>query len=81
MHLYTNNTHSREDSVNLDFDLAQSMQKVTNPNGSISCIVHKSFSNFAVSEAGIGQYATPGGKCCEIIWSRFYVFDVSLPLK
>lgn len=81
LHIYTDgiNKKSSEDFVNMDFYLQQAVGKVTTPNEKKSCVVHKSFGDFPVREVGIGQFTTPNGKCCEITWSRFYVFDTNLP--
>ena len=83
VHLYTDGVRNRspEDFANMDFNLKDEATKVTTRKTGESCLIVKSFSNFKVRAAGIGQYNIPNGKCCDIIWSRFYVFDTGSAQK
>ena len=83
VHLYTEGLHNKspEEYANIDFSLKDEVNKVSNRKIGDSCLIVKSFSNFNVRAAGIGQYNLPNGKCCDIIWSRFYVFETSSSQK
>ena len=61
--------------VNLDFALGlMTPKEVTTATGK-SCVYFKSFSDFSPLLVNMGQFTTPGGRCCEITWSRSWVFD------
>lgn len=79
LHLYVNALAATESGkfVNLDFDLAQEKGKESVSNGSKSCVYYKSFADFPVKQVIVGQFTTPQGRCCDIIWSRSFVFDQS----
>lgn len=77
LHIYTDSLFENVPSkyVNLDFDLAQEKGKELRSNGSRTCIYHKNLNEFSVKALVIGQYTTPNGQCCDITWSRTFVFD------
>ncbi|MEO8732126.1 MAG: hypothetical protein ABI410_22480 [Rhodoferax sp.] len=83
IHLYTNGVrnNSAEDFTNLDFNLNEEVNKTSKEKVGNSCHIYKSFGNFQVKSAAIGQYSTPGGRCCDITWSRFYILDSGLAKK
>lgn len=83
IHLYTDGMRNKspEDFVNMDFNLREEANKTSKNENGKSCLIFKSFKNFEVLAASMGQYSSPNGKCCDIIWSRFYVFDTSSSQK
>ena len=77
LHLYTkyHSAAKPEPYVNLDFNLAQETGKETITGGIKKCVYHKNFADFSVKHATLGQFTLPNGRCCEITWSRSFVFD------
>jgi len=77
LHLYTK-YHSAvkpEAYINLDFNLAQEVGKETVSGGRKKCVYLKKFADFSVKHVTLGQFTLPNGRCCEITWSRSFVFD------
>lgn len=79
LHLYTDALAATvpQKFVNLDFDLTQEKSRESVSNGIKSCLYHKSFTDFSVKQVMVGQFTTPNGRCCDITWSRSFVFDDS----
>lgn len=65
--------------VNLDFALAQEKGKELVSNGIKSCVYYKSFADFPVKQVIVGQFTLPQGRCCDITWSRSFIFEQSIP--
>ena len=61
--------------VNLDFALGHITPKEVKTAAGKACVYVKSFSDFSPQLVNVGQFTTPGGRCCEITWSRSWVFD------
>ena len=80
LHLYTDVDAGKkpEPYINLDFYLGQEKGKESQSNGRRKCDYFKSFSDFSVTAVSVGQFTTPGGRCCDITWSRSFVFDERL---
>lgn len=80
LHLYTKAGLEKTPSpfINLDFFLSQQTRREVSVNGAKSCVYFKSFSDFAPQMVNMGQFTTPGGRCCEVTWSRSWTFDKSL---
>lgn len=77
LHLYTK-YHSAvkpEPYINLDFNLAQEVGKEVVSGGRKKCVYLKKFADFSVKHVTLGQFTLPNGRCCEITWSRSFVFD------
>ncbi|MCX7176983.1 MAG: hypothetical protein NT159_24305 [Proteobacteria bacterium] len=67
--------------INMDFDLTQEKGKESLFNGSKICVFEKTFRDLAIREMSVGQFTTPGGRCCEITWSRSFLFDARFQKK
>jgi len=80
LHLYTkiDGNNFPSSYVNLDFYLAEELKKEIIDNGRKTCIYTKKINDFSVKQVNIGQFTTPQGRCCEITWSRSFVFDEHL---
>ena len=80
LHVYTKEGLKKTPAeyINLDFSLEQSSSKVVVTGDQKSCVYFKSFSDYSPQLVNMGQYTTPGGRCCEITWSRSWVFDEGL---
>ena len=76
MHVFTKAGLAKRPAtyVNLDFSLAQLQPTVLESNGVKTCIFEKPMRDFMPQQMIMGQFASPGGRCCDIIWSRSYVF-------
>lgn len=61
--------------INLDFMLAQETGKEQQIKGERSCVYFKGLSDFSPQQVNIGQFTMPNGNCCEITWSRTYIFE------
>ena len=83
LHLYTQSGLKKSPApfINLDFFLAQETAKEQLVNGDKSCVYFKGLSDFSPQQVNVGQFTTPNGHCCEITWSRTYVFDRNLISK
>lgn len=83
LHLYTKSGLEKTPSpfINLDFFLTQETGKEQQTNGEKSCVYFKGLSDFSPQQVNIGQFTLPNGRCCEITWSRTYVFDRNLISK
>lgn len=77
LHLYTDATEKKSPTayVNMDFDLTQEKGKEQLVDGVKKCVFSKSFKDFSLRAASIGQFTIPDGRCCDIVWSRHYIFD------
>jgi hypothetical protein len=77
LHIYTKGDGGRlsPEFINMDFDLTKEKGKEVTFGGVKKCVFRKSFGDLAVKGIGIGQFTTPNGRCCDIIWSRFYLLD------
>ena len=77
IHLYTNGVRDKSPDkfVGMDFRLQDEIAKIPNEKRTASCAVHKSFTNYSVRAIGFGQFRIPDGKCCDVLWSRFYDFE------
>lgn len=78
LHLHTDSLPAKMPFINLDFYLAQERGKESLVNGKRKCAYYKAFGDFSVKEVNVGQFTTPNGRCCDITWSRSYVFDEPL---
>lgn len=83
LHLYNQSGLKKSPApfINLDFFLAQETAKEQLVNGDKFCVYFKGLSDFSPQQVNIGQFTTPNGRCCEITWSRTYVFDRNLISK
>ena len=83
VHLYTDSVRNKspDNFTGMDFNLKEEVSKISKNENRTSCLVFKSFSNFKVRAVGVGQFSAPNGKCCDIIWSRFYNLDSSFEKK
>ncbi len=83
LHVYpeAGRENEAEKYINMDFYLAKEKSREFMRNGTRVCVVDKSFSDLKVKQISVGQFATPGGRCCEIVWSRSFVLGASLPKK
>ena len=81
LHVYpeTENGKASEKYINMDFNLAQEKSREFKRNGATTCVFDKSFVDLKVKQISVGQFSTPGGRCCEVIWSRSFMFDGSFP--
>ena len=77
LHLYTGAGLEKTPApfINLDFFLSQQTAKEVPTNNGKACVYFKNFSDFSPQQVNMGQFTTPGGRCCEVTWSRSYVFD------
>lgn len=80
LHLYTDADSGKkpERYINLDFYLGQEKGKEIQSNGRRKCNYFKSFSDFPVTAVSVGQFTTPNDRCCDVTWSRSFVFDERL---
>lgn len=76
VHVYTDEGLAKTPATyaNLDFALTQQAPKVLTVNGVKHCVYQRSIREFKPRQLNMGQFTTPGGRCCEIVWSRSYVF-------
>jgi hypothetical protein len=83
LHLYTDAELSSPDNkfINRDFDLSKEKWQEIDSNGIKKCVFNRSFDDATVKEVIVGQFTTPNGQCCNITWSRSFVFDRSLRKK
>lgn len=83
LHLYTDAESSSPDTkfVNRDFDLSKEKWQEIDSNGIKKCVFIRSFDDATVKEVIVGQFTTPNGQCCNVTWSRSFVFDPSLRKK
>lgn len=83
LHLYPDggDQKSSTDYMNLDFDWVKGKGKEVGFGGSKVCVVDKPFPNVPIKQVAVGQFTTPGGKCCDITWSRTFLLNTSLPRK
>ena len=74
LHIYTDDYDKTPNKyTNKDFNLTKEEGKEIVTNGKKKIVFNKSFGDIAVKAFGIGQYTTPNGQCCNIIWSRTYL--------
>jgi len=80
LHLYTRSGLEKNPPafINLDFFLAQETGLAQQIHGEKSCVYLKPLSDFSPQQVNIGQFTVPNGNCCEITWSRTYIFDRNL---
>jgi hypothetical protein len=69
------------DYVNMDFNLVQEKGKETQFSGSKACLYEKKFPEGAVKKFVFGQFTMLDGQCCQIKWSRSFIFDIALQKK
>ena len=81
LHLYTESSLKKTPAnfVNFDFFLAQDKGKESVSNGVKTCFYHKNYSDFSVKELTFGQFTAPNNQCCNITWSRSFIFNKTLP--
>lgn len=81
LHLYTDvyNEKVPVRYINLDFYLGQEKGKESQSNGRRKCDYFKSFGDFSVKGVSVGQFTTPNGRCCDVTWSRSFIFEERLP--
>ena len=81
LHLYTESSLKKTPAnfVNFDFFLAQDKGKESVSNGVKTCFYHKNYNDFSVKELTFGQFTAPNNQCCNIIWSRSFIFNKTLP--
>lgn len=58
--------------VNMDFLLAQEQGKPVTIGGHKSCRYKKNFNGIHAQSIVIGQFSTPNGQCCHVLWSRTF---------
>jgi hypothetical protein len=77
MHVYpiSRSGDAAQNFINRDFDLRQEKSIRTSLESGVQCVVNRAFGTPYPKEVVIGQFKMPAGRCCEIIWSRSYVFD------
>lgn len=63
------------DFVGRDFDLSTEPAKRVTTQAGLQCVVNRSFSVPHAKEVVVGQFTTPGGRCCDILWSRTFVIE------
>jgi hypothetical protein len=61
--------------VGRDFQIAKEPAKRVATAAGLKCIVQGSYGVTRPKEVVIGQFNMPGGRCCEIIWSRTFVVE------
>jgi hypothetical protein len=81
LHVYENNNKLSSEYINMDFDLNTKEGKPSYFRNSSVCIFKKEFPVKEIKEVDVGQFRTPNGICCEIIWSRYIYLDSSLKSK
>lgn len=83
LHVYTETTRKTKPKgfVNMDFELQHEKGKETLSDGTKKCVFEKSFGGLAVEAVTVGQFKTPDGSCCEITWSRNFIFDATRKKK
>ena len=64
--------------INMDFDLTQEKGRELHLGGGKYCVLEKKFADVPVKQISIGQFTIPGGRCCDISWSRSFLLDASL---
>lgn len=74
LHIYPQATqHSLSNNfINMDFLLAQEQGKPVTIRGHKSCRYKKNFNGVHAQSVVIGQFSTPNGQCCHILWSRTF---------
>lgn len=83
LHIYPDGDGQKSptDYINLDFDWTEEKGREVGFGGSKVCVVDKSFPNVSIKQVAVGQFTTPGGKCCDITWSRSFLLNANLPRK
>lgn len=83
LHLYTRSGLAKNPAhfINLDFFLTQEKSKEQQVDGKKFCVYFKELSDISPFQINIGQFTIQNGKCCEIMWSRTYIFDRNLIIK
>jgi hypothetical protein len=77
LHVYTIADYDKHNTefINMDFDLTKEKGREILSNGTKKSVFIKRFGNQAAKAVSIGQFTTPNGRCCDITWSRFFLFD------
>ena len=76
MHVYpAAGNEVSNDFVGRDFDLSTEPAKRVTTQSGLQCVVGRSFSVPHAKEVVVGQFTTPGGRCCNILWSRTFVIE------
>ena len=83
LHVYTasDSGKSHAQYANMDFDLSREQGRAYWLDGKQICVFDQSFHGLAVKEVNVGQFTTPGGRCCNIVWSRSFLVDADLQKK
>ncbi len=83
LHAYTASDYGKSNAQyeNMDFDLTREQGRAYWLDGKQLCVFDQSFHGLAVKEVDIGQFTTPGGRCCHIVWSRSFLIDADLQKK
>ena len=83
LHAYTASNYGKSSPryENMDFDLAREQGRAYWLDGKQICVFDQSFHGLAVKEVNVGQFTTPGGRCCNIVWSRSFLVDADLQKK
>ncbi|MDR3483030.1 MAG: hypothetical protein P4L91_20220 [Burkholderiaceae bacterium] len=63
------------DAVGRDFDLSKEPAKHVTTQSGLQCVVSRAYMVEQAKEVVIGQFNTPGGRCCDIVWSRTFVIE------
>ena len=74
LHVYTADSKGgvSPEYLGRDFDLPAQAKRVNTKSG-VACVADRAFDTPSAKEITIGQFATPDGRCCTILWSRNYV--------
>lgn len=61
--------------IGRDFDLSTEPAQRISTHSGLACVVDRPFDVPNTKEVVIGQFTTPAGRCCQIIWSRAFVIE------
>lgn len=75
VHVFTQPHKASSKYANFDFNLAGERGVKILVDGRTACRYTRKYSEVTVAEVTVGQFASPAGVCCKILWSRNYVFD------
>lgn len=75
MHVYPGGIEDgvTRDYINRDFDLAVEPTHSVVAGTKRQCVLVRAYGTPKPKEVVIGQFSMPGGRCCDIVWSRIFV--------
>ena len=75
MHVYPRGIEDgvARDYINRDFDLSTEPAQPIVAGTKKRCVVIRAYGTPRPKEVVIGQFTMPGGRCCDIAWSRTFV--------